>query len=74
MFMMGSKSLLGVNMLQIADNKPDIIRYCLENIVHLTTEKVFTPYPATVFQVQEIARAHELLEKRKTMGKIAIQW
>ncbi len=74
MFMMGSKSILGVNMLQIADHKPDIIHYCLENVVQLTMEKVFTPYPATVFPVQEISKAHDLLEKRKTMGKIAIKW
>ena len=74
MFMMASKSIIGVNMLAIADHKPDIIREALEGVVDLTEKGVLTPYPATKFHVSEIAAAHDALEKRQTMGKVAVYW
>ena len=74
MFMMASKSMIGINMLQIADHKPEIIRDCLQAVVKLAAEGIFIPSPANLFPVAEIAQAHEYLEKRNSMGKVAIQW
>ena len=45
-FMLGSKSMLGVNMLRIADNKPDTLKRCLDNVVKLVEQGVFKPQPA----------------------------
>ncbi|MDO9375967.1 MAG: zinc-binding dehydrogenase [Ferruginibacter sp.] len=74
MFMMASKSIIGINMLHIADHKPGIIQECLQGVVDLTTKGILQPYPATEFPVTEIAAAHEALEKRKSMGKVAVTW
>lgn len=74
MFMMASKAILGVNMLRIADDKPEIITRCLQEVTRLTAEGHFTPADATVFPVDKIAEAHEFLEMRKSMGKVAVEW
>jgi NADPH2:quinone reductase len=74
MFMMNSKSMLGVNMLRIADNKPEVLQRCLNEVVKLTTEGIFKPTLGKVFPVTEIDTAHTYLETRQSMGKVAVQW
>jgi NADPH2:quinone reductase len=74
MLMMPSKAILGVNMLKIADEQPLIIQRCLQAVVKLTNEGVFKPMPANCFHINDIAAAHEFLEKRKSMGKVAVEW
>ncbi len=73
-FMMNSKSLIGVNMLKIADNKPFVLQRCLENVVRLVEEGVFKPQDGKVFKASEIAEAHKFLESRKSTGKVACAW
>jgi NADPH:quinone reductase-like Zn-dependent oxidoreductase len=74
MFMMNAKSMLGVNMLRIADNKPEVLQRCLGEVVRLTTEGVFTPTLGKVFPVAAIDAAHQYLETRQSMGKVAVTW
>lgn len=74
MLMMPSKSMIGINMLKIADEKPAVIQRCLQAVVQLYKEGVFAPNIGKTFPVAEIAAAHEYLEKRKSMGKIVMQW
>ncbi|HWB62788.1 MAG TPA: zinc-binding dehydrogenase [Chitinophagales bacterium] len=73
-FMMNSKSLIGVNMLKIADNKPETLKRCLENVVRLVEEGVFKPQTGKVFKAVDIAEAHKYLESRKSTGKVACEW
>lgn len=72
--MMPSKAIIGVNMLQIADKKPIVIQRCLKEVTRLTEEGVFKPMLGKAFPVAEIGAAHEFLEKRKSMGKVAVEW
>jgi len=72
--MMRSKSILGVNMLKIADHKPSIIAHCLKEVVQLAHEGILIPQVGGQFSVTEIAQAHLLLESGKSTGKIAIFW
>jgi NADPH:quinone reductase-like Zn-dependent oxidoreductase len=74
MFMMASKSMIGINMLRIADDHPLVLQRCLEAVVRLREEGVFTLAGGKTFPVSEIAIAHEYLEKRKSMGKVAMRW
>lgn len=74
MLMIPSKSIIGVNMLKIADNKPETIQRCLEAVVRLYNEGVFAPTVGKVFPISELAEAHEYLEKRKSIGKVAVKW
>lgn len=72
--MMPSKALIGVNMLKIADNKPQVLQRCLENVMRLAGEGVFKPTVSKVFDVKDIAAAHEYLEKRGSIGKVVVKW
>lgn len=74
LFMMNSKSLIGVNMLKIADNKPETLKRVLENVVKLYDQKVFVPAEGKIFKAEEIAEAHKYLEGRKSTGKVACVW
>lgn len=73
-FIMTSKSLIGVNMLRIADGKPLMLKRCLENVVRLVEEGVFKPQVGKLFKAEEIAEAHKYLEGRKSTGKVACIW
>jgi NADPH:quinone reductase-like Zn-dependent oxidoreductase len=73
-FMTNSKSLIGVNMLRIADNKPSILARCLENVVALQKQGVFKPLVGGVYPIAQLSEAHAALEGRKTTGKITVTW
>lgn len=69
-----SKTIIGINMLHIADNKPSVIKHCLEEVVHLASQHVFAPTLSKVFNSTDIAVAHDYLEKRKSIGKVVMEW
>lgn len=73
-FMMSSKSLIGVNMLKIADGKPLVMKRCLQNVVRMVEEGIFKPQGGKIFKATEIAEAHKFLESRKSVGKVACVW
>ena len=73
-FMMSSKSLIGVNMLKIADGKPLVLKRCLENVVKLVEQGVFKPKGGKIFKASDIVEAHKFLEERKSTGKVACVW
>jgi NADPH:quinone reductase-like Zn-dependent oxidoreductase len=68
-----SKGIVCVNMLRIADNRPLVIKRCLENVVRMTREGTLNPVVGGEFKFEDIAKAHALLESRKSMGKIVIR-
>ena len=74
MFMMPSKSIIGINMLHIADFKPQIIERCLKIVMQLSAEGVFMPTVAKIFDIKDIAEAHYFLEHRKNIGKVVVKW
>jgi NADPH:quinone reductase-like Zn-dependent oxidoreductase len=74
MLMMPSKSIIGINMLKVADSKPELMQRCLESVIHLAKEGIFAPRPAQIFPVEEMALAHKMLENRQTIGKVAVKW
>jgi NADPH:quinone reductase-like Zn-dependent oxidoreductase len=69
-----SKSLLGINMLRIADDRPDVIQRCLTSVVHRGISGELRPVLGKVFPAAEFFAAHEWLRKRQSIGKIAVRW
>ncbi len=69
-----SKSIMSVNMLRIADNHPQTIKYCMENVLKLIKEGHLKPYVGGKFQVAEIAKAHTFLSGRQSIGKVVVYW
>lgn len=73
-YMMRSKSICGVNMLKIADNKPKVLQSCLNEMVEMAQHGEINPEVGNEFPFEKIAEAHQQLEEGKTIGKIVINW
>jgi NADPH:quinone reductase len=72
--LMKSQSLMGVNMLRIADHKPDILQLCMQEVYQLFRNGNIDPVVGHDFSVNEIAKAHDMFESGKTTGKIIMRW
>lgn len=71
---MKSQIWAGVNMLRIADEKPELMNFCMNQVIRLYNEGVCKPHVGGVFKASEIGKAHDFLESRKSMGKIVVEW
>jgi NADPH2:quinone reductase len=69
-----SKTVAGINMLQLLKRKPYIGAAAYKRGIELYHQGVLAPLPGHILPVEQIAKAHDLLEGRKAMGKIAISW
>jgi len=69
-----SKSVLGVNMLRIAENKPDVLQRCMAAVMKLARKKELNPKVGGEYPADRVAEAHEFLEMRKSTGKIILEW
>ena len=72
--MMSSQAVIGVNMLRIADDRPQWLARLLERTVELTAGGVLRPVVGGRFPAAELARAHEALGSRASIGKVACTW
>ena len=74
-FLVGSsKSIIGVNMLRIADAKPQVLKRVMHEVVKLIEQGILAPQSGGEYSVTDIAKAHEWLEKGKTSGKVIVKW
>lgn len=72
--LMNSITVSGVNMLQLADHKPEIIQRCLFEVVKLAKQNQIKPLIMSKFHAEQIAEAHQFFESRKSVGKIVLNW
>ena len=72
--MMRSKSIIGINMLKVADYKPFTIQHCLTEVVRLAKDGTLSPQVGASFNASEIDKAHALLESGKSTGKVVLNW
>jgi NADPH2:quinone reductase len=70
--LMESRSMIGVNMLKIADYRQDLLEFAMKEVIRLTEEGKLHPYVGAMYPAKDIARAHHDMENRKTMGKIGL--
>ncbi|MGL4596521.1 MAG: quinone oxidoreductase family protein [Bacteroidia bacterium] len=69
-----SKTIAGVNMLRVAEQKPELLRRCMLAVTALAETGELKPFGGGIFEVSDIGKAHELLQNRQTKGKIAVRW
>lgn len=69
-----SQSMVGVNVLTVADHFPEIIGTSLRQALTYYQQGVFHPEGGQIFPAGELAKAHHLLETRQTTGKVGIAW
>jgi NADPH:quinone reductase-like Zn-dependent oxidoreductase len=73
-FLMNSQAIIGVNMLRLADHKPDVLKRCIEEPVKLFNEGKLKPLAGKLFSIEHLADAHEAIEHGKVPGKVAVKW
>jgi NADPH:quinone reductase-like Zn-dependent oxidoreductase len=71
--LMESRAIIGVNMLRIADLRPDLIQECMASVIALYEGGQIKPVSGGEYALEQLAQAHEQLEQRKTVGKLAIR-
>lgn len=73
-FMMSSKTIIGVNMLRIGDDRPQVLKRCLDEVVKLIDKGVLDPKIAKVYKIDELSEALNFLKNRKSIGKVSVVW
>jgi len=69
-----SQAMIGVNMLRVADYKPQALKRTLERVIELVDQGVLDPRLDKSFRADQIAEAHDYVEGRKSMGKVVVTW
>ena len=69
-----SKSIIGVNMLRVADNRPDILSECMQGVMALFNAGKIHPHGGGIYDLKDFPQAHQDLSDRKSMGKLAVRW
>jgi NADPH2:quinone reductase len=72
--MIHSKSIIGVNMLRLSDQRPLALKRCLDAVVDLALKGEVHPTVGGRFTVDAIAKAHTFLEGRGSIGKVVVAW
>lgn len=69
-----SQSLIGVNMLKVADYRPDMINVSFKGVAQLFKDGILNPHIGKVFAQDELDKAHTHMEDRKAIGKVVVTW
>ncbi len=72
--MMRSISIIGVNMLRIAEDKPELLQHCMKEVLKYYQEGAFNPEIGGEYSSHQLAEAHRFLESRQSIGKIVVHW
>lgn len=72
--MMRTKSIIGVNMLKVADFKPHVLTQCMREVVELAKSGAIHPVIGERFSEEKFTEAHRQLESGTTIGKLAVFW
>jgi len=69
-----SISIIGVNMLRIAESKPELLHHCMSMVMDLYKKGEFKPVVGKEYGAKELADAHIFLGSRQSIGKIVVHW
>ena len=69
-----SQGITGVNMLRIADNRPEALKVCMQEVAKMVVEGTLKPTIGGKFSIEELAKAHDFLGNRQSIGKVAVHW
>jgi NADPH2:quinone reductase len=72
--MMSSRNILGVNMLKLADQKPEVLSECLKEVVSTYKNGKLKPISGQTFNFSALAEAHEELGSGRSKGKLSVFW
>lgn len=72
--LLGSRGVIGVNMLRIADSRPKTLSRVFEQTVALVASGELKVHVGGRFGADRIAEAHEFLHGRRSIGKVVVEW
>lgn len=72
--LMASRGMIGVNLLRIADGRPEAVARCLRAVTELAAQGGLRPVGGGVRPVAELAAAHAELGEGRSIGKLAVRW
>ena len=72
--MLRSKGILGLNLLKLADERPEVLRRAMAAMLDLAARGSVKPIVDREFPAAEIAAAHAYVESRQSMGKVILRW
>lgn len=72
--LMKSKSVIGINMLRVGENKPQYLKDCIEAVYAHYQNGQLKPKVDSIYSAEEINTAHERLEGRGSIGKVVVKW
>ena len=70
----GSRSVIGVNMLRLADHKPEVLGQLMAQTAELASRKVFRPEIFSVVPANQFKESLAMLQNRATIGKLVVSW
>lgn len=70
--LMGSRGMIGVNMLHVADGRPHVLARAMRRVIALWKEGKIRPVVGGTFTSSQLAEAHRFVESRQSMGKVAV--
>jgi len=72
--MVNSRGIIGVNMLRLADDQPELLAEHLRQCFMHYEQGRLIPLPAIQYASSQLAEAHALLESGKSVGKVMVYW
>jgi len=72
--LMGSRSIIAVNMLRVADNQPGLFKEVLDEVINYAEKGIIKAKVSKIFAAEDIADAHAFVESRKSIGKVVLKW
>ncbi len=67
-----SRSVMGVNMLRVADDRPATLRRTLSAVLEQVSAGALAPHVGAVFTMDRLGEAHQLLGARGSVGKVVV--
>ncbi|MCB0770801.1 MAG: zinc-binding dehydrogenase [Flavobacteriales bacterium] len=74
LLMMKSRSVLGINMLRIAEHKPSLLAECLSEVATAYAKGHLLPRVHAEFAAKELPKAMAALDRGGTIGKVVVRW
>ncbi len=72
--LMASRSIMGLNLLRLADHAPERIRNSMDEVVAMTEQGKLDPVVGASYPAERIDEAHRALEDRSVIGKVVVHW
>ena len=69
-----SKGIIGLNLLALSDERPELVARALAEAVDLARRGTLVPIVDREFPAAAVGEAHAYVESRRSTGKVVLRW